>query len=296
MSDVNSTQQHNAREYEEGSAPDNLGHDLWGCADKTSHEVINEEESISSAIENQFKEREVKTKSNSIVALEYVLSASPSWWKKAQEQGKDLEALLDSMKEFVSERHGKHNLISVSPHLDESTPHIHVVITPIEKKILKYRNKKGDCHKEKNVLSARNYTNKKHQYRALQDDWTDFFNSRVASHFKDVDMSVKRGTKVIEQERQYIKSTSHEIGHLRAELAKLQSLQVSILKGWNKLKENEKKRAEKDMDRSMVKSEVLKEEIESKTNSIEQSEKKIINQKKLYKKGKNDNWKKGHSY
>ncbi len=37
-------------------------------------------------------------------------------------------------------------------------------------------------------------------------------------------------------------------------------------------------------------------EIESKTDSIQDSEKKIIHKKSLYKKGKNGNWKKGQSF
>ena len=297
MSDLNSTQQHNAREYEEGRAPDNLGHDIWGYGDRTMHQILTEEgDSISSAIESKLQEKEVRTRKDSIVALEYVLSASPSWWKKAQDQDYSLETLLDHMGKFISERHGSENLISISHHFDESTPHIHVVVTPIEEKTLRYKNKKGDCFKTRNVLSARNYTHIKSQYRQLQSDWTNFFNTRVASRFKDVDMTVQRGVDVIEQERKYIKSTSHEIGHLRAELEKLQSLQMSILQKWEEIQGEEKERAKETLDKSMLRSEALKQEIESKTDSIQESEKKIVHKKSLYKKGKNDNWKKGHSF
>lgn len=297
MSDLKSTQQHNAREYEEGRAPDNLGHDIWGDGDMTFHEVMDDDcDSISSAIEKKFEREEVKIRKDSIVAIEYVLSASPSWWKKAEGQDYDFDALLSHMRKFVSERHGANNVISISHHFDESTPHAHIVVTPVEKKTLQYKNKQGNCFKTKNVLSARNYTNKKHQYRQLQSDWTNFFNARIASRFKDVDMRVQRGVDVIEQERKYIKSTSHEIGHLRAELEKLQSLQMSILQKWEEIQGEEKERAKETLDKSMLRSEALKEKIESKTDSIQESEKKIVHKKSLYKKGKNDNWKKGHSF
>ena len=302
MADLGRVQEHNAREFQKGREPGNVGFDHWDIGENTvTHEILDGDPpspSIYSAVENRLDKLNISPRSNSIVALEYVLTASPQFWTKAGSVDYSFDALLDRMTNFISERHGVENVISISKHFDESTPHVHVVVTPIRKKKLRYKNKGGTCHKVKNRLVAREFTNKKAQYRELQDKWVHFFNSNIAKRFDslDIDMRVKRGVDVINQERDYIKSTNHKIGAARNDLNKQLMVQAQILKKWKSFTEEEKalnKVKIKDSGEKVVK---IARSIDENISEIKESEKKIIHQKKLYQKGKKGNWKKGQDF
>jgi len=67
-----------------------------------------------------------KTKKDSVLALEYVMTASADFFK---EKGK-LEPFDNLCYDWLERKHGAHNIVSWHLHLDEQTPHIHAVVVP----------------------------------------------------------------------------------------------------------------------------------------------------------------------
>ncbi|MCU8050111.1 MobV family relaxase [Shewanella sp. SM65] len=74
---------------------------------------------------------------NGVIAIEHMLSASPEWFFNGSidEQNQRANAWLKSSRTWLEGTYGKENLVSLSVHLDESTPHIHAMVVPIEHKI-----------------------------------------------------------------------------------------------------------------------------------------------------------------
>jgi hypothetical protein len=66
---------------------------------------------------------------NGVVAVEYLMTASPEFFKVAdKQQQKDF---FDKSMEWLKEKHGDENIISATIHRDETTPHLAVFVVPM---------------------------------------------------------------------------------------------------------------------------------------------------------------------
>lgn len=71
-----------------------------------------------------------KIRKDAVKAVGIILSGSHERMKKIEKDGRLDEWCQDNIK-FVEKRFGKENLIRCTLHMDEKTPHLHVVFTPI---------------------------------------------------------------------------------------------------------------------------------------------------------------------
>lgn len=125
------------------------------------------------------KIRNSGSKNDSVVAVEMLLTASPEYFKH-----NSYSHLMDWYKTNVTAlqaRYGE-NLIHVALHLDESTPHIHAIYTPIIKKTTKNRKAKSNEEKDlyswvfdaktmtsrENLIDAQDYFYKKNMFLGLK--------------------------------------------------------------------------------------------------------------------------------
>lgn len=71
---------------------------------------------------------------NGVIAYEAVLTASPAFFQCAQreERYEKFGRWYRAQKQFLLAKYGEHRIVSMVLHLDEQTPHIHVVILPLE--------------------------------------------------------------------------------------------------------------------------------------------------------------------
>lgn len=66
---------------------------------------------------------------NAVLAVEYMITASPEWWQSAtQIQKIEFE---QKAKRFLTETYGDKNIIQFSVHRDEKTPHVSAIVTPM---------------------------------------------------------------------------------------------------------------------------------------------------------------------
>lgn len=114
-----SSLQHNYRERQTDNAdPERTGDNIHMCADNTDK-----------AMGNWRARMPEKRRKDAVVAVEYMMTASPEWFEKADERQR--EAFYKACVDWVAEKYGKDNVIACSVHLDEKTPHVAAYVTPI---------------------------------------------------------------------------------------------------------------------------------------------------------------------
>lgn len=73
-----------------------------------------------------------KLRKNGVLAVEYLMTASPEWWEKASAEQQ--AEFFKRSREFLYERHGKENVLYTGTQLDESTPHMVAYVLPRDDK------------------------------------------------------------------------------------------------------------------------------------------------------------------
>lgn len=119
---------------------------------------------------------ELRTKSNRVVALEYVIGAGHG------DPGKEF---FDDAYAWIHKRHGPENVLACTVHRDEQTPHMHVLVIPVR------RDEKGVEH-----LSASHYINGRKKLSDLQTE----FHEKVGVHH-----GLERGVKGSKAQHQDVK-------------------------------------------------------------------------------------------
>jgi len=118
-----------------------------------------------------------KVRKNAVHALDYMVTTSHESSKA------DNAKCIKAAYEFVCEKHGKENVIMASKHVDEKTPHIHIMVMPID---------------EKGKLNARKFIGgSKHRMSELQDEFY--------AKLKEQNINLDRGMKGSKAKHQSIK-------------------------------------------------------------------------------------------
>ena len=69
-------------------------------------------------------------RSNSVLAIEVLLTASPEWWAAADADAQ--QAWLDRSTEWLVSEYGRENIAHLRLHGDERTPHLTGFIVPLD--------------------------------------------------------------------------------------------------------------------------------------------------------------------
>lgn len=171
---------------------------------------------IEVAVNKRIQDTGVKVRKNSVKAVEYVLALSPDLQHLYKNYS--AEAVLGKMVNFVDKRHGLENIVSMSLHMDEANPHLHVVAVPIISKEKKWKNRNGEGVKVETTLAAREFFGTRAKLRELQ---TAFYEFCKNSYSERLNIEFKRGVDAREQSKRYTKHTSAELGNLRISEAHL---------------------------------------------------------------------------
>ena len=109
---------HNYREIETKNADSSKTHE-------NTHSLPNAE-SVKNAITERLPE---KRRSDAVLCIEYMISASPEWEGWNDERRKEF---FDKSVQWLEERHGKNNVVATSIHRDETTPHLVAYVVPLD--------------------------------------------------------------------------------------------------------------------------------------------------------------------
>lgn len=80
-------------------------------------------------LEDRIEKNNIKTRADSVKVVEVLLTASPDFFKDES----TLKNWIKQNQKFAIKEFGKENLLQFNVHLDETTPHIHLLFTPITK-------------------------------------------------------------------------------------------------------------------------------------------------------------------
>ena len=69
-----------------------------------------------------------KRRKDAVLAVEYVMTASPDWWKTANKQQQ--QAFFNRSMDWLAAKYGKENIVAASVHRDEASPHLSAFVVP----------------------------------------------------------------------------------------------------------------------------------------------------------------------
>ena len=179
---------HNARQMEVPNAdPDGKNYLVAGSNDPL--EKFNE----------LMQKTGIKPRKNAVLAVELVTSFSPEMSGKFS-----LKEWTKANLEWIEKEFPKGSVLSAQLHCDESTPHMHIIVTPLVKKEVRGR--------EQWRLSARDYLGGAEKLRALQDRYAEAMkpfalergvkgskahHSAVSEFYKDLNKDIKAAEKTL---------------------------------------------------------------------------------------------------
>lgn len=186
--DITGIQKENTRTATEYNNKVNPGMDVFNVTLKESNNWLQD-------IDNEIKAAGARTRSNSVVALDTLYTASPKFF-----QGKTNEQNDNFFKDCLQfhETHFGH-IISAVIHYDETTPHLHIISVPLT---------------PDNRLSARDIIGNKAKMSKAQDE----FFEQVGKGY-----GLERGIHMDGQEKKtHISAQEHELREIRQKIAREQ--------------------------------------------------------------------------
>lgn len=95
---------------------------------------------------------QIKRKQDNVLMYEYVVTASPEFFQ-GKTPGK-VKEWADHQSKFFQEQFGNNYKVAFL-HLDEKTPHLHIICSTEIKSVKKYKNRYGSCEKETWSLNSK---------------------------------------------------------------------------------------------------------------------------------------------
>lgn len=186
--DLGGIQRENTRTATEYNNKVSPGMDIFNVTLKESSNWLQD-------INNEIKAAGAKTRSNSVLALDTIYTASPDFFQGKTNQQND-DFFKDCL-QFHREHFG--HIISAVIHYDETTPHLHVISVPLTKD---------------NRLSARDVIGNKAKMSKTQDA----FFEQVGRGY-----GLERGIHMDGQEKkQHISAQEHELHEIKQQIAREQ--------------------------------------------------------------------------
>jgi hypothetical protein len=122
----------------------------WGAGKSPSQAVGDR---VLEVIDEAQKKAGKKFRSDSVKAIEYLMTASPEWWQTATKEQRS--GYVKRCRSFIEKKHGAGCVIAEWYHGDEASPHLHALVLPLHN----------------GVLNAKHFLGGKVRMRALQDDF-----------------------------------------------------------------------------------------------------------------------------
>jgi hypothetical protein len=218
VGEIGATDIHNGRKYEELGIepPENINKELMHRSSSTyirsdAPDYVRKD-NLSDVIKHRMDEAGVKARKNSVVAIEFICSASKEFFDVYSSSG-----WFSNCEQWLEKKYGKGNIVAKYEHRDESTPHAHFIILPIVQKEVKWKNSKGEGKKIENRLCARDLTGDKDKLSKLQDDYHNF----IKPYGQTYGVEFYRGSKANNELKEYTKRTDYKLGEFRNQLDRL---------------------------------------------------------------------------
>jgi hypothetical protein len=114
------------------------------------------------------------TRANSVLCVEYLITASPEVMKTWNREKQD--EYFEEARRWLREKHGSQNIIYAGVHRDEANPHMYAYAVPVVQKQVKVRGK--DEYRTEERLSCRDFFRWKDSLARLQDEAHERFQNK----------------------------------------------------------------------------------------------------------------------
>lgn len=119
---------------------------------------------MGASFEKYWRESDIEIKKDNVLLIDLVLTSSPEFWGEwhknnqlTAEGKKKLDDWVKVQMDFIKKHFGPQAVKFAVLHLDETTPHIHLMLSPEETKVMKFRNQYGTKEITKTTLNARRW-------------------------------------------------------------------------------------------------------------------------------------------
>ena len=103
--------------------------DIDTSRSKYNFHIIKPEGRYYHFIQNRIEQAGCRTRKDSTRFVDTLITASPEFFKK--KSPKEIQAFFQRAADFLIGRVGKENIVSAVVHMDEKTPHLHLVFVPL---------------------------------------------------------------------------------------------------------------------------------------------------------------------
>ena len=174
--------------------------------------VVAGSDNIETAVARRIQDAGIeKIRKNGVLAFELIATASPQWWHRDEEGWPcdlgQVEAFEHRALSWARQTFGEQNIVSAVRHLDESSPHLHVVVVPVDDTPRK--------NGPQTRLNARRWLGGKKKLAELQDG----FSAAVA------DLGLERGqrgsTRTHQPSARWRAQMAEQLHHAHDELSEL---------------------------------------------------------------------------
>ena len=209
-SKIKSCEQHNRRLYAPEEMPKNINPEK---AQLNEGHIFNDKLNFTEAINTRLEG--ISVRKNSVVAIEFVMGASKDFYKGTR----SAKEYLAHCFKFVSQRYGSENIVCFNLHFDETNPHIHILVTPVSEKTVRWKNQRGQGIKKEKRLCARDIIGGRPKLQDLQEDFYKF----IVPFGKKAGVEFMPRVRAEDQAKQYTKFTDYRMAEINriAEQAQL---------------------------------------------------------------------------
>ena len=130
-------------------------------------------------VRDRLKNLDIRPRKGAVLALELMMATSPEWWPPEDpvRYVKQLRRFIRRSMRYLLGRYPRCAIVSITLHLDEQTPHLHVIVLPVRKRIdMRFSDKR-----ERWTLSARGDLHPKREEGAPPIDYRTFWRGGIGS-------------------------------------------------------------------------------------------------------------------
>lgn len=114
---------------------------------------------LSTKLKAFYDKKGIVVKKENVLAVDLMITTSPEYWGNWQQRlgtpefEEELKIWYDFQLKILEDTYGKDAVKIAVLHLDETTPHLHVIVTPEEEKEVTFKNRYGITKKTKTILN-----------------------------------------------------------------------------------------------------------------------------------------------
>ncbi len=123
----------------------------------TNEDCLNRFRKFYNKTDGKFKNKRI----NAVLGIEYLLTASPEFFKNKSHE--EVKKYLKDCSDYIRKKHGDENVLLETWEFDETTPHLSIVVVPVD---------------DKGKLNCRHFLGNKSLLRQLQDDFSAIVGSK----------------------------------------------------------------------------------------------------------------------